>query len=144
MRRLNLLAATLDDACERDGYRSRSARVGETIGADEIGARIVEVAAGERSHPYHWHHTREEWLIVVAGSPAVRTPEGTRTLAEGDVVCFVAGRDGAHQVIGPGTVLVLSDNRASGSAVYPESGKIETGTGEVFRRADAVDLWEGE
>jgi uncharacterized cupin superfamily protein len=144
VRRLNLLTATLDDRCDRNGYRSQSVRVGEAIGADEIGGRLVELADGERSHPYHWHHTREEWLVVVAGSPALRTPGGTCTLAEGDVVCFAAGPDGAHQVIGPGTVLVLSDNRASASAEYPESGKVATGMGEVFRRTDAVDLWEGE
>jgi len=28
---------------------------------------------------------------------------------------------------------------------YPESGKLELRpSGEVFRRADAVDLWDGE
>jgi uncharacterized cupin superfamily protein len=140
---LSLLAASYDEVCDRDGYRSRSTRAGETIGADEIGGRLVELADGERSHPYHWHHTREEWLIVVVGAPAVRTPLGTRTLREGDVVCFAAGPEGAHEVIGPGTVLILSDNRASGSAEYPEIGKIATDSGEVFRRGDAVDLWEG-
>jgi uncharacterized cupin superfamily protein len=65
--------------------------------------------------------------------------------SEGDVVCFPVGPDGGHQVTGPGTVLIVSDNRAPESVEYPDGGKVGLDTrGKVFRSADAVDLWEGE
>ena len=145
MRRYNLLAPEFDHSSERDGYRWRGARVGRAIGTEEIGACLYELGDGQRSYPYHFHHAMEEWLIVVAGSPTLRTPDGERILREGDVVCFAVGPDGGHQVTGPGTVLIVSDNRAPESVEYPDSGKVGLGPrGKVFRLADSVDLWDAE
>jgi uncharacterized cupin superfamily protein len=144
VRRLSLLAPSFDHSSERDGYRWRGARVGETLGADEIGACLYELGVGQRSYPYHFHHATEEWLIVLTGSPILRTPSGERVLREGDTVCFPPGPDGAHQVTGPGTVMIVSDNRTPASAEYPDSGKVGLRPGQVFRLADAVDFWQGE
>jgi uncharacterized cupin superfamily protein len=145
VRRVNVFTADFDHASERDGYRWLGARVGHALGAEEIGASAYELADGQHTHPYHFHHAMEEWLIVISGSPSLRTPVGERVLREGDVVCFPAGPEGAHQVSGPGSVLILSDNRAPQSVEYPDSGKIGVGpAGRIFRLADAVDLWEGE
>jgi uncharacterized cupin superfamily protein len=47
---------------------------------------------------YHVHHGSEELLVVLRGSPTLRTPEGERQLAEGDVVLFAAGPEGAHGI----------------------------------------------
>lgn len=124
MRRFNLLAPEFDHSSERDEYRWRGARVGRAVGAEEIGACLYELGDGQRSYPYHFHHGIEEWLLVVAGSPLVRTPDGQRVLQTGDVLCFPVGPDGAHQVTGPGTVLIVSANRAPESVEYPDSGKI--------------------
>jgi uncharacterized cupin superfamily protein len=135
----------LDHSSERDGYRWRGARVAQAVGAEQIGACLYELGEGQRSHPYHFHHAVEEWLLVLAGSPLVRTPDGERALRSGDVLCFPAGPGGGHQVTGPGTVLILSANRALDAVEYPDSGKIELRpSGTVLRSADAVDLWDGE
>lgn len=62
--------------------------------------------------PYHTHHANEEWLLVVEGEPALRTPEGEHELREGDVVAFPRGGEGLHQVSNrseaPIRVLMLS------------------------------------
>jgi uncharacterized cupin superfamily protein len=145
MRRFNLLAPEFDHSSERDGFRWQAARVGQAIGSEEIGARLFELAEGERSFPYHFHHVTEEWLYVVAGSPGVRTPGGERVLAPGDVLCFPAGAAGAHQVTGPGTILLLSSKPELDVVEYPDSGKIGVRpSGQNFRNADAVDYWDGE
>jgi uncharacterized cupin superfamily protein len=145
VRRVNLLAPELDLSSQRDGYRWRGAGVGRALGADEIGACLYELDDGQRSHPYHFHHAMEEWLIVIAGSPTLRAPSGERVLTEGDVICFPAGPEGGHQVTGPGTVLIVSDNRASELVEYPDSGKLGVSPpGKIFRLADAVDLWDDE
>lgn len=145
MRRFNLTTPELDDSSERDGYRWRSASVAEALAAEQIGARLYELGEGQKSHPYHFHHGSEEWLLVQAGSPLLRTPDGERTLRPGDVVCFPAGPAGAHQVAGPGRVLIISENRPLDAVEYPDSGKIELRPlGRVFRSADAVDYWDGE
>jgi uncharacterized cupin superfamily protein len=82
---------------------------------------------------------------VLAGSPLVRTPDGERVLRRGDVLCFPVGPGGAHQVTGPGTVLIVSENRSPESIEYPDSGKVEVRPpGRIFRSADSVDYWDGE
>jgi uncharacterized cupin superfamily protein len=145
MRRLNLLAPEFDQSSERDGYRWSGVSVGRRVGGEEIGACLYELADGQRSYPYHFHHGIEEWLLVVAGSPLLRTPDGERVLERGDVVCFPVGPGGGHQVTGPGTVLIVSTKRAPDVVEYPDSGKIEVRPpGKTFRGADAVDYWDGE
>ena len=85
---------------------------------------------------------------MLEGAPTLRTPEGERVLAPGDVVCFALGEEGAHSLRGPGRVLMLSAGRLPEVAVYPDSGKVGPrahGLARLnFRIADAVDYWEGE
>jgi uncharacterized cupin superfamily protein len=115
-----------------------------------LGAGLFDLPEGEKSSPYHYEEGQEEWLLVVSGRPTLRTPEGERVLEPGDVVCFPRGPAGAHQVTGPGRVLVASTQVVPRTAVQPDSDKIfvrwDTGTDDrlVFRRGDAVDYWEGE
>jgi uncharacterized cupin superfamily protein len=142
---VNLLAPELDRSSEREGYRWRSAAIGRGLGAEQIGATLYVLGEGERSFPYHFHHGMEEWVLVVDGTPTLRSPDGERTLRRGDVVCFPTGPEGAHQFRGPGTVLVLSASRALETIEYPDSGKIATRPpGKVWRAGDTVDYWEGE
>jgi uncharacterized cupin superfamily protein len=87
----------------------------------------------------------EEWLLVISGTPTLRGPAGGRLLRAGDVACFPAGEEGAHQVLGPGTVLILSANVSPETITYPDSGKVGARPpGKIFRLEDAVDYWEGE
>jgi uncharacterized cupin superfamily protein len=144
MRRVNLRTVELEQQSDRDGYRWRGARVGQAIGGAQIGASLFELGDGQRTWPYHFHHGTEEWLLVVAGTPTLRTPDGERVLREGDVVCFPAGPDGAHQVTGPGSVLLLSAAVRPDVVEYPDSGKVGPRPGGNFRAGDGVDYWYGE
>ncbi|HEX4519507.1 MAG TPA: cupin domain-containing protein [Gaiellaceae bacterium] len=145
MRRANVFKPEFMHTSEREGYRSRSARIGRAIGGKQMGATLYELGDGERTHPFHFHHAIEEWLVVVAGTPVLRDPSGERTLRAGDVVCFPIGPQGAHQVRGPGTVLIVSASAALEVAEYPDSGKVDVShPRKVFRVTDAVDYWEGE
>jgi uncharacterized cupin superfamily protein len=145
VRRFNLHTPEFDGGSERDGFRSRSAAVAKALGAEQIGGRLYELGDGQHASPYHLHHAIEEWVLVVAGTPSLRTPEGERTLRPGDVVCFPAGPAGAHRVTGPGTVLLLSDRRSPDVLEFPDSGTVRASPpGMLFRRTDAVDLWDVE
>ena len=145
MKRVNVLTPEFNHGSERDGYRWRSAAVGRMLGATRIGASLYELPEGERTFPYHFHHGMEEWLLVVSGAPVLRGPEGERELRAGDVVCFPPGPEGAHQVRGPGSVVIFSANRSPESVTYPDSGKVAARPpGKIFRESDAVDYWEGE
>jgi uncharacterized cupin superfamily protein len=145
MRKVNVLAPEFDRSNDRDGYRWRTAAIGRQVGAEKIGASLYELAEGEKTFPYHHHHGMEEWLIVLDGAPTLRVPDRERSLRRGDVVCFPPSPEGAHQVRGPGTVLMLSASRSPETIEYPDSGKLGARPpGGIFRLADAVDYWEGE
>jgi uncharacterized cupin superfamily protein len=144
VRRVNLFAPELDHGRDRDGYSRRRADLGKQLGSARIGGSLYVLDEDERTWPYHFHHGMEEWAIVVGGAPTLRGPDGERVLRRGDVVCFPAGPEGAHQLRGPGSVLLLSANRTPETIEYPDSGKVACGPGKIFRAADAVDYWEGE
>ena len=104
---------------------SRSTRLPR---GERIGATVYEIDPGTTGGSYHFHHGAEELLIVLRGTPTLRTPEGERNLEEGDVVHFTIGPDGAHQLINgtpePIRYLMVA-NRPSPEAVeYPDTGQV--------------------
>jgi len=129
----------------REGFRWRGATLGKLLPAQRIGGSLYDLGEGERTSPYHFHHGMEEWLIVLEGTPTLRAQGYERELRAGDVVCFPAGLEGAHQVRGPGMVLLLSANQSPEVVEYVDSGQVGARPpGKIFRAADEVDYWEGE
>src|SRR6185369_11855235 len=77
-----------DGESDRDGYRYRVAALGPRLGASLMGGSLYELPPGEKSVPYHYELGCEEWLLVVSGRPTLRSPDGERELAPGDVAVF--------------------------------------------------------
>jgi uncharacterized cupin superfamily protein len=143
---LNLADAPLEPHEAAPGFEYRSTSVREALGGELIGCTLYEVDEGKQLWPYHFHWNNDEWLLVVAGAPTLRTPDGERVLRPGDVVAFPEGEAGAHTLRGPGRVAIFS-TRNQGAVEYPDSGKRGTGPPWdrlYFRRSDAVDYWDGE
>jgi uncharacterized cupin superfamily protein len=150
----NVLNGDLDLEHERDGHRWRAAQVRQRIGGDKLGASVYELAPGQKLWPYHYHHGNEEWLLVLAGRPTLRAPEGEGELRDGDVVCFPDGPAGAHTLTNatdePARFLILSTRVSPSLVVYPDSDKIGTRTsvdeGDNLNlpRGAALDYWDGE
>jgi len=134
------------------GFAARRSQLGPDLGAQMLGATLYELDPGEGSAPYHYHSGREEWLLVLSGQPTLRHHEGEDVLAQGDVVFFADGPEGAHRVLNrssePVRLVFLSTVQLPVSAHYPDSGKLlfrdADGEAYVFRKTDAVDLWDGE
>jgi len=126
---------------EHGGFAVRGASVGRQAGATQIGVTVYELDPGKRNMPYHAHFGIEEVIVVLKGTPTLRTSEGERELAEGEVVAFAPGRAGAHQVINRGEevvrFLMLSSKAAADFVEYPDSGKLGARAGE-FGSPDAV------
>ncbi len=159
MTRANVFDPDLEPgADDPPGYRTLGAQVAAEAGTERLGASLYELPPGQSICPYHWHAANEELLIVLRGRPTLRTPDGERELAEGEVVAFPRGERGAHKVTNrtdaPVRVLIVSEMNEPEIAVYPDSGKLmareqasgtpATGVRAIFRRDDAVDYWDGE
>jgi len=141
---------------EADGFHCLRARLGRQAGAQRLGASLWELPPGQAAYPYHAHLAEEEMIIVLSGSPHLRTPDGWRELAEGEVVSFPRGEQGAHQLVNRSeeTVrfLALSTSDEPDIVLYLDSGKVGAferrpdggGLRMFFRGADEVGYWDGE
>ena len=89
---------------------------------------LWELPPSEAAYPYHYHLAEEELLVVLDGRPSMRTPDGWRDLLEGEVVPFLRGEQGAHQLLNrtEETVrfLAFSTNGEPDIVLYPDSGKL--------------------
>ena len=91
----NVFGEEWDDTEDWSGGGGKGKRlVGPGV---QLGASVYELEPGN-FNVYHFHHGSEELLIVLRGRPTLRTPDGERVLAEGEVVHFPIGPDGAHGV----------------------------------------------
>ena len=120
-------------------FRAKAARVGAHAGAQELGATLYEIEPGGAISPYHFHHANEELLVVLAGSPCVRTSGGVQRVEAGAVVAFPRGADGAHAVTNPGPeparMLFVSTMRFPDVAEHLDTGSVLTITGQAAGRA---------
>jgi uncharacterized cupin superfamily protein len=141
------------DEDEPKGYGAEYARIGPAIGAEKLAANLVVLKQDERLCPYHYECDEAEWLIVLEGTPTVRTPEGDEVCEPGDVVHFPPGPEGAHQIANyaPETarVIMLSEVRHPAAAVYPDSDKIgifmpDEPRRTLVPRSKTVDYWVDE
>jgi uncharacterized cupin superfamily protein len=126
---------------DHGGFGVRGTRVGAMAGATRIGITVYELDPGKRNMPYHAHLGVEEAIVVLRGTPTLRSPDGERELAEGEVVACPMGREGAHQLINRSDdvarFLVISSKAPADLIEYPDSGKISAQAGE-FGSPDAV------
>ena len=148
--RVAVNAASVEVVADRgapSGFQRRYEQLGPLLGAELLGATVYEFDPGERTSPYHYEVGNEECLLVLAGTPTLRHPEGRDLLFVGDLVMFPEGADGAHQLINESSeiarVLILSTMRVPFGCVYPDSGKASTFAG-VFPVGATVDYWDGE
>ena len=148
---VNINRLDFDDQRNQPGFVARRARVGQQAGARRLGLSLWEVEPGQAANPYHVHMAVEELIVVLEGRPSVRTPIGWEELEPGDVVSFLAGEVGAHQLVNrtEEKVRFLAISTAGGPEILlqPDSGKLGayTGTETVwFRQADAVPYFDGE
>ncbi len=152
----NINDPVFDEPREHTGFRCLRARLSRQAGSERLGLSLWEVPPGEAAYPYHHHLTEEELILVLEGRPSLRTPQGWRELAEGDVVAFLRGEDGGHQLMNrtSGTVRFLSFS-SSGEpdiVIYPDSGKLGAferlpeggGLRAMFRMVNTVDYHDGE
>jgi uncharacterized cupin superfamily protein len=154
MRRANIADPELRwNEDDPDGFKAGMLRPGPDLGAKETGMSVYELPPGQAICPYHYEYGEDEWLLVLAGRPSVRTPDGTDELEPWDVVFFPKGPDGAHQVRNdgdePARVVMWSTIVYPSATAYPDSDKIAVWTGireenVMVRRSSNVDYWEGE
>jgi uncharacterized cupin superfamily protein len=141
------------DESDPDGFRAGLARLGPLLGAKETGISVYELPPGQAICPYHYECGEEEWLVVLSGTPTLRSPDGEERLEPFDVACFPRGPEGAHQIRNDteeyARVLMFSTVVVPTASVYPDSDKVGIWTGDpetdvLVHRSSKVDYYDGE
>jgi uncharacterized cupin superfamily protein len=85
-------------------------------------------------------------VVVLRGTPTLRTPNGERVLAEGEAIVFPRGPEGAKGLRNDSAatvrVLIVSTNAVPDVTEYPDTGKVGHIVGgelSVHRAADAIE-----
>jgi uncharacterized cupin superfamily protein len=154
MERVNISDPEFEhDPDDPEGYRIGMFRFGGRLGAKQTGTSVYELPPGQAVCPYHYEYAEEEWLLVLAGNPSVRTPDGVDRLAPHDVVFFPMGSAGAHKVFNdgdePARVMMWSTIVTPSATAYPDSDKVGIWTGVkeenlMVVRSSKVDYFHGE
>ena len=101
--------------------------LGELLGADRLDGTVLDLEPGEGGEEYHYVHGREQWVLVLAGTPTIRHPHGEDRLEGGDLVCLPEGPAGAHRLRNRGEsvarALLLSTTGLPANACYPDTGR---------------------
>ena len=133
----------------------RRTRLGEAAGAEHLGLTVYELAPGQGMH-FHYHLQREELLVVLSGTVAVRTAAGWQDAGEGEVLAFPRGERGAHGYENRGSepvrLLMFSEQNAPNVSVYPDTNEVgiydvarpgDRRFGALFKLAEAVSGYGG-
>ena len=143
-------------ASPKKKYRAAFAQLSESLGAKRntptglgghpFDLELGKLAPGECGCPFHSHATQWEFYVFLSGTATVRTLEGTRTFATGDVVLHPPGE--AHQFTNTGAdellYLLIADNPPHDVFHYPDSNKWGFRSPRKFFRTTDADYWDGE
>jgi uncharacterized cupin superfamily protein len=143
-----------DEPREHPGFNCLRARLGRQAGTVKTGLSLWELPPGQAAYPYHFHLAEEEVVVILSGTPSLRTPDGWRDLDEGEVVAFPPGASGAHQILNrtDADVRFLAfSNQQPDVVVQPDAGKVGaferrpdgSGINLWFREGDAAAYWDG-
>src|SRR3954471_21110121 len=99
MDRVNIASPEFQyDPEDPEGFRAGMFRPGPDLGAEATGMSVYVLPPGQAICPYHYEYAEEEWLVVIEGTPTLRTVDGESVLAPWDVCVFPVGPSGAHGV----------------------------------------------
>jgi uncharacterized cupin superfamily protein len=153
---VNIQQPHFDEPRSGEGFTCSRARLSRQAGAERLGLSLWELPPGEAAYPYHAHLGEEELVVVLEGRPSLRTPAGWRELDEGEVVSFLRGEQGAHQIVNRSDAVIrflaFSTNGDPDIVLQLDSGKVgaferppEGGGFRIWlRREDEVDYYDGE
>jgi uncharacterized cupin superfamily protein len=124
----NIYEPDFDVEQNDEPYVWRRALIGRAAGSERLGASLFVLPPGGTTFPLHAHLHNEELLMVIAGTPTLRTLDDERVLAPGEVVAFPAGRAGAHQLRNdsdqPVSLLIVSTMLAPEINLFPDTDEI--------------------
>jgi len=106
-----------------DGFSEK--RLAKSLGLTQFGVNIVTLEPGAQTALRHWHEKEDEFVLVLAGTVALRDENGEHPLLPGGFVGFQAGvENGRHLMnrsMAPARLLVVGSRRPGDETIhYPD------------------------
>ena len=138
--------------CEHDGYEYYRKKFIPFGAAKDTLVSVYEIPPGKAAYPYHFHHNNEETFYILSGEGTLRTPEGERSVAAGDLLFFPTGPEGAHKLTNSSeteTLVYIDFDVVHDIDIteYPDTDKIGIwgmGINKVYPKSAQVDYYTGE
>lgn len=138
--------------CEHEGYEYYRRKFVPFGAAKNTLVSVYEIPPGKSAYPYHYHHKNEETFYIISGEGILRTPDGERKVAVGELLFFPTGPEGAHKLTNCSDTekLVYIDFDVVHDVdvtVYPDSDKIGVwgmGINRLYPQSGDVDYYHGE
>lgn len=113
---------------------------------------VYEIPPQKSAYPYHYHHKNEETFYILSGEGLLKTPDGERKVAAGELLFFPTGPEGAHKLTNcsdtePLVYIDFDVVHDVDIAVYPDSDKIGIwgmGINKIYPLSGNVDYYDGE
>lgn len=149
---LNIDELKLERFANGDTFECSGVRVGQVLGAKDLGYSYDIVPPGKRACPFHSHRGEEEMFFIVRGTGTLRYGNETRKIRAGDIVCCpTGGPETAHQIVndsdGELAYLSISTMMPAEICEYPDSKKVgafSKGLRHMTRREHHLDYWTDE
>ena len=134
---------------EPAGYGGRTLEIGDYVGAERLGYRLVEIAPGHANAPLHWHGSEEELFVVLSGGATLVSDRGEHDVRAGDYIAFRTRASGAHKIVNrtqePCEILMVANIDAADVCYYPDSKKVLVEKTDVLvRDHPQLGYWDGE
>ncbi len=156
---INVAEAPRDHGQSGERFEYTMAELGESLGAQAIGANVTRVPPGKAAFPLHHHYANEEHFFILSGKGVLRVGTEIFEVRPQDYIVNLPGRrETAHQLVNTGSedlvYLAISTAVLPEVVGYPDSGK--TGVRVSYARTpearflvsdgakDLVDYWENE
>jgi len=135
---MSLNSPTWDAELPSEHGTLRAVRLAQHAGAKRLAANLYELEQGAVVSPLHFHHGNEELLFVLSGRPTLRRgPGDEHLLKSGDVVSFLAGPSGVHQILNRAAeycrVLIVATNDLPEVAEQVEDRRLAIITSDGLR-----------
>ena len=138
--------------CDQVGYEYFRRKFIPFGGAKNTLVSVYEIPPGKAAYPYHFHYKNEEVFYILSGEGLLKTPEGERKVAAGELLFFPVGEAGAHKLTNTSETekLVYIDFDVVHDidiAVYPDSEKIGIwgmNINKIYPQNEDVDYYKGE
>ena len=124
------------DGTHKQSFEFKRSSVSEKWG--ELEVYFYTLQPGKANYPYHYHTTNEEVFYIISGQGTLKTPEGEKTVSEGDVIIMPANKAGAHRLINtsdmPLVYLEVKTSKSPEIVLYPDTpGKFMAQYLNVFK-----------